>query len=305
MRALPALPALVLAALLSLAGCGGGESGADALRRGDTAFASGDYTEAIAEYRLALRLGEVNVEALTRTAHAYARMGRVDEARDHYQQAIDLDPTVADLAASDLLRVAQRAADRRDGIAAAAAAEAALALQPGVSLTGLALPLARHFSSNGQYGQALPYFQKALREATQEPLVVFEMAMVHEELGDCRTALVFYEQVRSQLTVAQRNQVDWRIGNCSIELARDAQLAGAFDEALELYRTTIAIGEPRNRLPTVWFETAEILASRGACQEAIEAFQRVIREDSSGQLAERARIRIDEIRFRRSGSGPC
>jgi tetratricopeptide (TPR) repeat protein len=296
---------LLLVGLLAACTAAGGEEGA--LQRGDEAFARGDYPEALAEYRLALRQGSREVHVLVRAAHAYARVGRIDEARDHYQEAIVQDPDVADLAASDLLRVARRAVERRDGIAAAASVEAALMLRPGVSLTGLALPLARYFAGNGQYGEALPFFQKALGEDGDEAEIIFEMALAHEELGDCERALAFFDQVRDQVSPVRRSEVDWHVGNCSFEMAREAQERGFTEDALRLFRATIDLGEPRNRLAQAWFETAEILAAQGQCVPAVQAFEQVLREElgGGGILVQRARDRIDEIRFRRSGQGPC
>ncbi len=295
-----------LTAVFSAAGCTAAGSEGEALRRGDEAFARGDITEALAEYRLALAQGAVEVEALLRTAHAYAQTGRVDEAREYYRQAVELDAGLADLAASDLLSVARAAIARQDGIAAAAAVEAAMDLKPGVSLTGISLPLARHFARNGRYGQALPFFQKALREVDSDPNVVFEMALAHEELADCRRALVFFEQIREEVTPARRSEVDWNIGNCSADLAEEARAEEDLDEALRLYQATIDLGEPRNRLARAWFEIGEILVAQGECTAAVAAFDQVPRQDlPGGFMVDRARARVDEIRFRRGGEGPC
>lgn len=294
---------LLLSLLVACAGAGPeGES----LRRGDEAFARGDLAEALAEYRLSLVQGADDVDTFLRVAHAYARSGRVDEALEHYQRAVDNDPDVADLGASDLLRVAREAIGRQDGIAAAAAVEAAVQLKPGVSLAGISLPLARHFALNGRYGQALPFFQKAIRETDSAPEVVFEMALAHEELGDCRRALVFFEQIRAQVTVAMQSEVDWNIGNCSANLAMEAKAEEDFDEALRLHQVTIELGEPRNRLARAWFEIGEILESRGECSAAVQAYDQVARQDlPGGFIVEQAERRVDEIRFRRGGEGPC
>ncbi len=296
----------VLLLLVGSAACTAAGSEEGAVHRGDAAFAQGDFPEALAEYRLALRQGRDDVETLTRAAQAYARVGRIDEAQRHYETAIRQDPSVADIAASDLLRVARIAVERRDGIAAAAAVEAAIQLRPGVSLTGLALPLARHFSRNAQYGKALPFYQKALAEATgSTPEVIMEMALAHQELGDCERALAFFEQVRPEVSAARRTEVDWHVGNCSYLLAVEARDRGDTDDALRYFRTTIDLGEPRNRLAQAWFRTGELLADRGQNTAAINAFERVISDDlGEGQaLRERARERIDAIRFPSGGGG--
>lgn len=301
-------PLVLLAFLLVpiLAACGAGSSEEDSLRRGDEAFARQDYPEALAEYRLALRQGSAGPQVLVRTAHAYAHMGRIDQARTLYMEAMEQDPTVADLAAADLLRVARLATDRGDGIAAAAAVDAALEVLPGVSLTGLALPLARHFTQNGQFGRALPYYQKAAQEVGNDPQILFEMAQAHEELGDCERAVAFFEQVRDRVSVAQRSEVDWHVGNCSFELARAAQERGEGVEALRLLQTMTQIGEPRNRLGQAWFDMGEIYAAQGECAAALRAFQQVQQEDLAGSfLLQRAREREDDIRFRRNRDRPC
>jgi tetratricopeptide (TPR) repeat protein len=303
------LPTAFLAlglAVLTAASCTPGNSEEGALIRGDEAFARGDVTEALAEYRLALRHAGDDVAVLTRAAHAFARAGRIDEARDLYMSAVARDPDVADLAASDLLRVAKRATERRDGTAAAAAVEAALQVKPGVSITGLALPLARHFTMLGQHSRALPYFQMALQEGESDPQVLFEMALTHSELGDCRRAVVFLEQVRPRVGTTRRSEVDWHMGNCSYELGMEALMAGDRGEALELFQATIRVGQPRARLGQAWYEVGEILAAQGRCDEAVDALQRVQREDlSGGALVQRAQERVDQIRFRRAGDGPC
>jgi len=292
--------------LLSAGACTPGGSEEGALMRGDEAFARGDVTEALAEYRLALRQGSGDVQVLTRAAHAFGRAGRIDEARDLYLRAVEEDPSVADLAASDLLRIAKAATARRDGTAAAAAAEAAMEVKPGVSITGLALPLARHFAALGQYGRALPYFQTAVQEGESEPQVIFELALAHSELGDCHRAVTFLEQIRPRVGSTRRSEVDWHLGNCSFELAVEALEEGSRGEALELFEATLRVGEPRGRLAQAWLEVGEILAAEGRCSEAVDAFRQVQEEDlAGGAIVQRAQDRIDQIRFRRAGDGPC
>ena len=293
--------------VLPLAACDAAGPEAMALRRGDEAFARGDLEEALAEYRLSLAQGADDVDTFLRVAHVYAESGRIDEARDYYLQAAEGDPATADLGASDLLRAARRAMARQDGTRAAAAVEGAVLLRPGVSLAGVSLPLARHFARNGRYGQALPFFQKAVREMDPDPHVIVEMALAHAELGDCRRALVFLEQIRGEVGPARTPEVDWNIGNCSADLAIEARTEeDEEEEALRLHRVTIALGEPRNRLARAWFEVGEILESQGECNAAVQAYDQVPRQDLAGGLiVEEAARRVDLIRFGRGGEGPC
>lgn len=289
-----------------LAACTAAGSDGEAIRRGDAAFAQGDFAEALSEYRLALRQGNDDATTWMRTAHAFARTNRIDEAREHYDAAIARDPSLADQAASDLLRVARRAVERRDGMVASAATDAAVRIRPGVTLSGVALDLARHYVRNAQPAQALPWFQQALAEQDDDPAILLELALAHEQLGDCERALAFFEQVRPRIQPNRRSEVDWQVGNCSFQLAREAQSRGFSDEALRHFRAVTTLGEPRNLLGQAWFETGEILARRGECTAAVAAFERVIEaESNAGALANRARDRVDQILFRRSGEGPC
>ncbi len=307
LRACLAVGFLLAALVVALSACTAAGSDDGAVQRGDEAFARGDYSDALSEYRLAMRQGADDVEILTRTAHAYAQVGRIDEALDLYRRAVAQDADVADLAAADLLRVARRATDqRRDGIMAAAAVEAALELRPGVNLSGLARPLAEHFSQNGQYGRALPYYQKAMGEVGRDPILILEMARAHEELGDCELALAYLEQIYDEVPVLRQSEVEWRLGHCSFEMGQEALEEERLEEALEFFQVTIEMGEPRNRLAQAWFDSGEILAAMGRCTEAMHAFDQAQQDDlGGGALIQRAQERLDAIRFRRGGDGPC
>lgn len=331
------VPALFLG--VGVLGCSFTETEEGALGRGDQAWARGDYQEALAEYRVALRQGSDEATIQARIAHAYARLGRLDETRDHYAEAIRADSAWVDQAVSDLVRLARSAEARSDRFEVASALQAALELQPGVAVEDLALPLARHHARNGEYGQALPYFQMALRAAGPDstPEVLFETAMAHAEIGDCRRALVFFEQYRDMISRQRRSEVDWHIGNCSYRLAMDIREGrdrgpllvdpdsarpdpldrpdtgrvrpgdgrpprtreARNQEALRLVERTIVLGEPKNLLAPAYFEKGEILSERGECDAAIEAFRRVLLVDAvgTGPLVSRSQERIDQIRF--------
>jgi len=306
-RLAPPLALALLALTLLTGACTAAGSEDEALQRGDQAFARGDFSEALAEYRLVMRQGRDDVDIMVRTAHAFAQVGRIDDAKDLYREAVRRDANVADIAAADLLRVARRATEgRRDAILAAAAVQAAVELQPGVNLAGLSRPLAEHFAGNGQYGQALPYFQRALGEVGHDPDLILDLARVHEELGDCELSLALLDQVAGEVPIARRSEVDWRVGHCSFELGSELLAANRLDEALELFEVTVGLGEPRNRVAQAWFEMGEILASQGQCREAVDAFQQAQGDELGGALLiQRARERIDDIRFRRNPNDPC
>jgi len=215
------------------------------------------------------------------------------------------DPDLTDQAVSDLMRLAEEAHAAGDPFGMATAVETALELRPGVGVGDMGLSLARHYFTNGEYGRALPFYQNALAGATDSvPEIVFEVGRAHSEIGDCEHALLFFERFREMRRPWQRGEVDWYIGTCAFNMARELRTAppdeGQLERALELINRTVEVGEPRNIQAQAWFEKGEILADMGQCQEAMEAYAQVRYADQAGSLVERAQSRFDEIRF---GSG--
>ena len=267
--------------------------------RGDVAFAQGDLEEALAEYQLAVRQSDED-ETHARVGHTYATMGRVDEARDSYRRAAERNRRWADQAGADLLQLAREAESRSDQFQMASAVETALEFLPGLSVEELALPLARHYFRTGEFGQALPFYQRALAVAPDSAAdVLMEVATAYEEVGDCMRALTLFERYRELVRPWERSEVDWHIGSCAFELARRWRAEGQAEEALLLVERTLEVGEPRNLLPQVWFERGEILSETGDCDAALDSYRQVRALDpaGTGALVRRADERIDEVRF--------
>lgn len=288
------------AVALLLAGCTPlGEEGSS-ISRGDQAFAKGDAEEALAEYRLALAQGGTDPSTYARVAHTFVTLGRVDEARDYYSQAVEGDSALADQAVADFVYLAREEDSLGDRFGMASAVQTALYFRPGISLEDLSLPLAQHYSDVGEYGRALPFFQEALSAVNSDtvPELLFETAIAYDEVGDCESAVVYYEDYRDRLPRWRRSEVDWRLGNCSFQLAR-LRREKDDDEALRHLETLLSIGEPKSLLAMGYYEKGEILGYRGECEAAIEAFQQVPVVDPSGTgpLVDRAEERVDQIRF--------
>jgi tetratricopeptide (TPR) repeat protein len=305
-------PAACSLALVVLTGCSPRATEENAVRRGDEAFAQRDFEEALAEYRLAVRQGADDPATVARVAHTYAMMSRVDDASASYRDAAARDDTFTDQAVSDLMRLARDAHASGDQFAMATAVEAALQLRPGIGVGDMTLSLARHYFTNGEYERALPFYQIALAEASDSlPDVVFEVGRAYEEIGDCEHALVSFEQFRLMVRAWQRDEVDWYIGTCAFNIARELRARSVdqgdlgqdgldqndLDRALELINRTVEVGEPRNIQAQAWFEKGEILAELGDCQGAMEAYAQVRYADQAGSLIDRAQSRFDEIRF--------
>jgi len=299
--------ALTALAAALVAACSAGTADEESsLRRGDQAFAQGKYDEALAEYRLAVRQGADDPQTLARVAHTYAMMERVDDAGAFYADATARDSTLTDQAVADLMRLAGDARARRDRFAMASAVETALRLRPGLGVQDMSLDLARHYFQNGEYGRSLPFYQKALAEVgdSASSEIVFEVGQAYEEIGDCEHALVFFERFREMVRPWQRGEVDWYIGTCAFNLAREVRSASQvtedeLDKALERINRALEVGEPRNIQAQAWFEKGLILSDLGDCQGAMDALAQVRNADNAGALVNRAQAIYDEIRFGR------
>jgi len=296
----------ILPALLSFsivfAGCFPSVADESSVQRGDEAILRGDLEAALAEYKMAVRRGgSADPSALGRVAHTYALIGNIDETGEFYSRAVKFDTDLVDQAVSDLVSLAQQAMNRSDFFGLATAMEIAKGLRPGITVDGMALPLARHYFDSGQYATALSYYQSAISEDPEDtiPEVVFEAAEAYDQVGDCRRALIYYERYREIVSSWMRGEVDWKIGNCSIQLARELRSMGSDEEALVHLERAVLIGEPRSLQSLAYFEIGEILSAQSRCEEAMQAFLEVARADQTGTspVVSRARWRYDELRF--------
>jgi tetratricopeptide (TPR) repeat protein len=242
---------------------------------------------------------------LARTAHAYTATGRIADAIEHYREAVAIDSTFANLAATDLLKFARAAMQGDDGLQASEAVAAAMVLKPGVSLDGIALPLARHLVRTGRYTRALPFFEQAASETDNSPEVLYELALAYDEAGQCASALALFERAWRRLSVAQRADADWRTGTCSIRLGAEALAEGDLDRALAYFQATVQLGEPRGQVPEAWFRLGEIFVLKEDCAAALGAFEQVLEADPSPNLRQRAEDQIERLRFERGSFGAC
>ena len=246
--------------------------------------------------------------ALARVAHAYAVTGQFEPARDSYDQLLSRAPEYLDQAVFDYLDLAQRAEQRADRYGMAGAIEAALALRPGLPVEHMSTALARYYAGTGALDRAVDYFDRALADAPQDsvPGLLYELAEVQQQRGNCRQAVELYDSFRERVpTTDERSlQARYAIGACSWQMAK-AALATDPDRALYLLETVNEVGAPASVQAEAWFERGELLRGQTRDAEALEAYRRALELARSprGGLAERARQRIDELRFRRDPAG--
>jgi tetratricopeptide (TPR) repeat protein len=286
------------AAAVVLAGCNDPEP---ATARGDRLFADSNYAGALAEYRLAYELRR-GTDELARVAHTYALTGEFEKARESYDVLLQRAPEYTDQAVFDYLGLARRAQGRSDRFGMAGAIEAALALRAGLPVGDMAAPLARYYARAGDVDRARDFYERALGHAPPDSVadLLFDFAQFQESQGGCAEAIDLFSAFRARRPRGeQADQARWNIGNCSFSLARDALEAGDPEKALEHLAVTLELGVPQNLMDQAWFERGEALLELGRRDEALQAYIRVLENarTAGGSLAERARQRIDQLRF--------
>ncbi|HSJ24060.1 MAG TPA: tetratricopeptide repeat protein [Longimicrobiales bacterium] len=294
-------PEAVLLIALVLAGCRDAES---SLARGDRLWADSNYTAALAEYRLSQAIRSDSEEILARVAHAYAVTGQFERARESYDELLRMAPAYTDQAVFDYLALARRAQARNDRYGMAGALEAAIALRPGLPVDDMAAPLARFYSRAGDAERAVEFFERALAYAPPDSAapLLFDYAQFQESQGNCEDAVELFNAFRTRQPRGERaDQARWAVGNCSFNLGRQARADGQAHDALRHLDVMLALGVPQNLLDQAWFERGEALLDLGRRDEALDSYVRALEHVRAlgGPLAERARQRIDEIRFGR------
>jgi tetratricopeptide (TPR) repeat protein len=292
----------LLTGIALLAGCAAACNEPEpATERGDRLFADSNYTGALAEYRLAYDLREGTGE-LARVAHTYAITGDFERAREAYDVLLERAPEHTDQAIYDYLNLARRAQARSDRFGMAGAVEAALALRAGLPVGDMAAPLARYYARAGDVDRARDFYERALGHATADsvPDLLFDFAQFQESQGNCVEAIELFSAFRARQPRGEASdQARWNIGNCSFALARTARENGEPETALEHLDVTLELGVPQNLMDQAWFERGEALLELGRPDEAMQAYIRVLENarTTGGSLVERARQRIDQLRF--------
>jgi tetratricopeptide (TPR) repeat protein len=293
-------------AVVLVAACVPGATEENAVRRGDVAFARDSLEDALAEYRLAVRQGGDDPAVLARAAHTYVSLGRVEEATNFYANAARSDARWADIGVADLVRLARDAAARGEYFLMASAMEAARRLLPGVTVPDLTLLLARHYFQTGEYGRALPLYQRAeIESGGGSAEIAREIGEAQWGAGDCRSALTSFERFRGLAPASDQSAADWYIGTCSLQLARELRTrpqaeSTDLEEALTLINRALEVGEPQAVQGQMWFEKGEVLSALGDCEGSLEAFSQVrFYESPASRLIVTAQQRVDQVRIGR------
>lgn len=293
--------AAVLFVSLSALACGDRSGGA--LERGDRLLGSGRPEAAVAEYRLARRQAGDEPEIVLRLAHAHALQGDVEGSLRYYARLLEADSSFRYQAAADLVAAAREALERGGADRLARTLRPVLDLGLDLVPRDLRTVVALHYAERGELEEALPILL-SLDEGDEPPAadVTFWTARAYEELGSCDQAVDHFRRYLEDAEGggSRYESARWHFGSCLFEVAEARWRDGDADGTLDRLGTLTGLGVPRTILDRAYFLQGEALLARDRPQEALEAFQQVLRLNPtrSGPLAQQAEEMIRRIRYR-------
>jgi tetratricopeptide (TPR) repeat protein len=295
LRCLP----LVVTTLSATVLIGCGQRG-DHEARGDQAYGSGLYAQALAEYRAALAKSP-DSRVWAKAGAAALHTGDLEVASDAYLRLAAEDPTRAEEAAEGLEAVA-RAADRSgDGKRLEAAVVGLGAIAPDRSVGRYALNLLRR--PGAQASDLVAVLPGAIAvapdaETVDSLLAVYAVAL--RETTGCDQALpVFQATVRRTKSAALHSKAEEGVAGCSLALGLRAEAGGKLQDATLWYAAAIRIDSSTTvgRRALVGYGDTRLKSGDTIAAEA--AFEAVaadrVQSDSISQMAE---DRLSELRAR-------
>lgn len=259
---------------LPLAGC---SPGPDHERLGDRRYAERSFTDALAEYRLAMRQRSPSAELRAKFGAAALHVGALQEAVLAYRDLARAEPASAVEAAEGLTHAADLAIDARDLAALGQAVAGLREIQPDRPLGALAAALGASFEPGGRPGDALDLLLQAA--AVSGPAAADSLLVLY---GDVSVQLLqfdagqrAYESVLRRSpssTVARAARAG--LATCAVQRGRDALGAGLLDDALGWFRTAIGYGEPDSLVRVAWLLTGDAAWAGGDTAKAADAYRR-------------------------------
>jgi len=290
----------LLAALAALAVAACARSAADHEELGDRAYAAGDHRDALAEYRLALRVEPTRAPLLAKAAAAALHTEEFTYALAAYQALALADPSRADEAADGLERVvraALAAGERSTGEVALAALRTA---QPDRPLGIYARAVALDAAEQGRIREAralLPPAIAAAPDGRTADSLLFVYGMVTARARDCTAAVPAFEAVirrRREPTAAEASREGLAL--CALYEGHRALSAGEPDNAESWYRRATAPGAAPDVARAAFLGLGDIRLAQGDIAGALESYQLALQGGSPGDtLSLRAQERINVL----------
>lgn len=242
-------------------------------KMGDRRYAERAWSDALAEYRLAVRLGRPSPELRAKRASAAMRAGALEEAAQSYRELAQAEPSLRTEASEGLARVTQAALLARDVAALRLAIDALRELSPS-RLAGLGQGLIMALHPERADTTMLLAAAVTLPAAGLDSLVARWAELVARE-GRCEEAAPAWEGVlRRSGGAGVQLQARSGLANCRVDAGRLALSAGNLDQAEALLREAVLLGVGDSTVRLAWVLIGDVRWAGGDTLTAADAYRR-------------------------------
>jgi tetratricopeptide (TPR) repeat protein len=229
---------------------------------GDALYKEGHVQEAMDHYEQALRINPELAEVHYNLGNVLSQAGRADEAIGHYEQALQIRPHYAE-AQNNWGNVLQQMGKLPDAIVHIVHYEQAIRIEPGLARAHDNLGNALY--QIGKLQESIDHYEQALRINPDRTETHNNLGTVLLQVGRVQDAIGHFEQ-------ALRLKPDYAEAHSNLGSA--LQQAGRLDRAIHHYEEALRIGPD---LAAVHYNLGNALSQAGKTEEAIGHYERALR----------------------------
>lgn len=277
----------ILGAAALVAACGGAASNHETL--GDRQYVSRQFSDALVEYRLAVRQRPGTARLHAKAGAAALHVGDLAAAAAEYVSLARASSLRRSEAADGLERVARAAMEADDRPALSAALTGLRQISAGRALGSFAGQLARGMADPANATEAiavLPYAAAAAPDARSEDSLVLLYARALARTSRCEEASAAFEGlIRRQRDASLVTSAEQGLLQCAVGLGRAAMEQGTPAVAEEWFRrAALEAGDsPLGR--AAYLGLGDVMLGRGDYGGAAEAYQRALLNAPPGDSA--------------------
>ena len=286
-----------LALLLCAAGC---TPVADHERLGDRRYAEHAYTDALAEYRLAMHQTAPTAELRAKFAAAALQAGALGEAVTAYHDLARAEPGAVEEAADGLTRTARLAIGARDMAALSDALVALRDIAPQRPVGFLAVALGAG-TAYARRPDGMDILLEAAAASSSVPAAdsfLVAYADLNAHMGRCDAATLTYQAVlrRDRQVPPLVEEARGGLAGCAVEDGKVSLSAGALQDAETSFRKAISIGQPDSVVRLAWLLVGDARWARGDTAVAQDAYRKAMSGAPEGDsIAARANDQLNRL----------
>jgi tetratricopeptide (TPR) repeat protein len=298
---LTAVPIVCAAAIVSAFGPGCSKEG-KAISEIRHAFDDGEYEEAVAFCRHAIRRGVEAPEVYYYYGASLVSLNRDFEGFRQLEKAAEDDPSLSNRIGKLLFEQGERSFQKRLRSQAARRMRHAVEIDPALSLGSYVYLVAEEYFAENDYENAARWYAKALGQrpdTTASEEAYFNLAKSYVEIGSPSRARESLEQMLDRYPDgALATQARWRLVNLLYDEGEKQFVLGNYEEVVVVINQLLARTRNPGMSQKSRFLLGESYERMGEYENAYRQYQRIIDTDrgASGRIVERAKQKIAALR---------